>query len=258
MAVVSTAADASFRNWLDALEQRHLAELTFAEVRSGLQSLSRWYVQRREADFRVRAGAALGGRGKRAAFALFYGPLHFLVVRAIVRESGLRRDGLTRILDLGCGTGAASAAWALEHDEPRPRLSGIDLNPWAVTETRWTWRSFGLGGSARRAELASARLPGRGAGILAAFVINELGQRERDALLPRLVDHARSGARVLVVEPIARRMVPWWESWSAAFACAGGRSDLWRFPARLPQRLRLLDRAAGLDHDELTARSLIL
>jgi hypothetical protein len=31
--------------------------------------------------------------------------------------------------------------------------------------------------------------------------------------------------------------------------------DEWRFPAGLPPRLALLDRAAGLDHRELTARS---
>ena len=42
------------------------------------------------------------------------------------------------------------------------------------------------------------------------------------------------------------------------FVEAGGRADRWRFTAELPERLRLLDRAAGLDHRELTARSLYL
>ena len=66
------------------------------------------------------------------------------------------------------------------------------------------------------------------------------------------------GARVLVVEPIASRPVPWWTAWADAFVQAGGRADLWRFPSSLPPLLALLDKAAGLDHRVLTARSLWL
>ena len=68
--------------WLAALEARHLRDLTFAEVRRALQALSATYVQQRG---RLPGGAALEGAGKRAAFALFYGPLHFLAVREVVR-----------------------------------------------------------------------------------------------------------------------------------------------------------------------------
>ena len=63
---------------------------------------------------------------------------------------------------------------------------------------------------------------------------------------------------MLVVEPIARRPVPFWTAWADAFCTAGGRDDTWRFPAGLPERMQLLDKAAGLDHRELTARSLWL
>jgi hypothetical protein len=48
------------------------------------------------------------------------------------------------------------------------------------------------------------------------------------------------------------------EGWRAAFEAEGGRSDAWRFPAELPETLARLDHAAGLDHRELTARSLWL
>jgi len=41
-------------------------------------------------------------------------------------------------------------------------------------------------------------------------------------------------------------------------APGGAREDEWRFAAELPERMRLLDRAAGLDHAVLTARSLWL
>jgi hypothetical protein len=61
-----------------------------------------------------------------------------------------------------------------------------------------------------------------------------------------------------VVEPLARGVSPWWDEWAAAFLARGGRADEWRFPAALPPTLKLLDRAAGLDHAQLTARSLFL
>jgi hypothetical protein len=53
-------------------------------------------------------------------------------------------------------------------------------------------------------------------------------------------------------------VTPWWDGWGKQVLKAGGRVDEWRFPAALPPRLALLDRAAGLDHRELTARSTFL
>ena len=69
-----------FDEWLRQAEERHLADLTFSQVSSGLRALSSTYVERRH---RLGEGAALDGAGKRAAFALFYAPLHFLLVRSI-------------------------------------------------------------------------------------------------------------------------------------------------------------------------------
>jgi len=257
MAAVQPAADDPFPSWFDSLEQRHLADLDFAEVRRALQALTRWYVEKRETRRSARPGAVLDGRGKRAAFALFYGPIHFLVVRHIVTELGAASSPRSRILDLGCGTGAASAAWALQFDRP-PALSGVDTNAWAVSEAHWTWRRFGLAGKATKGDVSRARLPGRSSGILAAYVVNELNVEPREAVLERLLEAAKGGAEVLIIEPIARRIVPWWDGWAGTFEQRGGRADTWRFRPALPQRLRLLDRAAGLDHDELTARSLYI
>ena len=67
---------------------------------------------------------------------------------------------------------------------------------------------------------------------------------------------AERGAPVLSVEPIAKKLSPWWEEWADSFTAAGGRSDEWRFPVDLPERLALMDKAAGLNHRELTGRSL--
>jgi hypothetical protein len=257
MAAVRAAADDPFPSWFESLQRRHLADLEFAEVRRALQALTRWYVERRATRQGKRPGAALDGRGKRAAFALFYGPLHYLIVREIVRQLDAAATQVSGIWDLGCGTGAGGAAWALEFDRA-PGLRGLDTNAWVLTEARRTWRELGLTGTTAKGDIGTARLPGPSHGILAAYAINELAPHARDAVLERLLEAADRGARVLVVEPIARRISPWWDGWVRAFEARGGRADTWRFRIDLPPQLRLLDRAAGLDHGELTGRSLYL
>ena len=244
--------DAPFDRWLDDLEKRHLAELSFPEVRKGLQAVSSLYVERRG---RIGSGAVFEGKGKRAAFALFYGPLHYLVVGRIVAALGSAGPGLSRVVDLGCGTGAAGAAWALAAGA---EVAGVERSGWAASEARRTYAALSLRGRAAAGDLLRERFPGRGAGVLLGWVVIELDPESRAALLPRLLEAALRGARVLVVEPIAARPVPWWTDWAKAFAAEGGRCDLWRFPAQLPPLLARLDRAAGLDHRTLSARSLYL
>ena len=237
-----------------ALEARHRSELTFQEIRRALQALSSLYVERRE---RLSGGTALEGAGKRAAFALYYGALHFLLVREVARALGPALPAPRRVLDLGCGTGTAGAAWALGGERPAT-VDGIDTNGWAVTEARWTLRQLGLSGTVTRGDAAAATLPGGRAGVLAAFTVNELPDGPRERLRSRLIDAAAAGSPVLIVEPISRRVSPWWPEWSKAFAAAGGREDDWRFHPALPPTLALLGKAAGLDAREVTGRSLAL
>jgi hypothetical protein len=241
--------------WLQALEARYLADLTFAEIARALRALSSTYVERRQ---RLAEGAVFDGAGKRAAFALFYAPIHFLIVQQVVSEIDPEGRGSTATLvDLGCGTGAAGAAWAGMRED-RPAVLGIDRHPWPLAEAARAYRLFGLKGVTRRANLADARLPGGPSDFLAAFTLNELPGPARDRLLDQLMARARRGDRLLVIEPLARSVSPWWDAWRDKIVAAGGRSDEWRFRAELPALVRKLDRAAGLDHRELTARSLWL
>ena len=234
-----------------------------------LRALSATYVERRD---RLREGAALSGAGKRAAFAVFYGPLHYLLVREIVREIGGPESaapqphgaptlsGPATLIDLGCGTGAAGAAWA-ESCSPRPKVIGLDMHPWTLTEAAQTYREFGLQARTVRGDAATYAWPREKSTrlmILAAFVVNELDDGSRDALLPRFLQRAGAGDRVLVVEPLARSVARWWPAWEQAFRSAGGRADEWRFRAELPALVAKLDRAAGLNHRELTGRSLYI
>jgi hypothetical protein len=241
--------DASFDAWIADLEARHLADLEFREVSRALRALSSTYVERRD---RLAAGAALGSAGKRAAFALFYAPIHYLLVGQIVGALDAARLRRGTLIDLGCGNGAASAAWARHGGAPAEILA-IDVNSWALSEAGATYRHFGLRARTRRGDLTRVPWPGDAA-VLAAFAVNELPGDRRDLLLARLLERSAAGSPVLVVEPIAG--VRWWAAWRAGFERVGGRADEWRFRIPLPPIVARLDRAAGLDHGRLTARSL--
>src|SRR3989442_4014009 len=164
-----------FARWFKALEKRHLKNLKFSEVRRAVQALSSLYVSHRE---RLDRSSALDGAGKRAAFAMFFGPLHFLLVREIVRALDARVPQETAILDLGCGTGVAGAAWALEMSAP-PKVTGIDRNAWALEECKWTYRQLGVQGVTKSADLDTVRIPHDSA-VIVAFTINELNAAARD------------------------------------------------------------------------------
>ena len=219
-----------------------------------LRALSSTYVERRE---RLTQGAALSGAGKRAAFALFYGPLHYLLVRSIVRALPDATIGSRTLVDLGCGTGAAGAAWAHACSR-RPQVVGIDRHRWVLGEAAPTYRAFGLTAQTRQDNVERAWLPKPPVLVLAAFTLNELQDAPRDALLQRFVERASSGDRVLVVEPRAGSVAPWWNKWRDIVLKAGGEEGEWRIHAELPAIVAKLDRAAGLDHRELTGRSLWL
>jgi len=226
-------------------------------VSRALRALSSTYVERRS---RLGEGGALSGAGKRAAFALFYGPLHYLLVRAIVNALPSATAPAATLVDLGCGTGASSAAWAracVSGPGP-PRVIGIDRHPWALGEAAWTYRVFELEARTRRDDAAAAALPKSPTLILAAFAMNELPDVSRDALLDRLVARAAGGDRVLVVEPLAGFVARWWGRWRNVVVAAGGRDDEWRVRVELPPIVAKLDRAAGLNHREITGRSLWL
>jgi hypothetical protein len=139
--------------------------------------------------------------------------------------------------------------------EPTPRIIGVERNPWAAQEARWTYAAFGISATVQMTDANSLKLPESSA-VLAAFTLNELSSEARDRWHRQLLLAAEHGAPSLIVEPIARRLSHWWERWTRDWEQAGGRQDEWRFPVALPERLALMDKAAGLDHRELTGRSL--
>ena len=252
--------DETFGSWLEALERRHLADLTRQEFTRAVRALSVRYVQRRS---QLPDRSPIDSAGKRAAFALFYAPLHFLTAQAALAHAGVRTD-LTTLVDLGCGTGVCSAAWASLHQAP-PSLIGVDTHPWALGEARWNWRTLNLGGQATRGDLvAGARAllrrtdsAVRTTGIIAGWSINELAKADRAQLLTIVDQLLERGVTLVILEPLAREVSPWWDDWVARLAAHGVSAGDVKTDIELPSRLSDFSEAAGFRKKELGARVLV-
>ena len=245
-------------NWLPLVIERHTRALSKPEFLKAVRALSARYVERRS-DLARRSPT--DSAGKRAAFAGFFAPLHFLTVRAIVSALGTGTPDLGTIVDLGCGTGPASAAWA-GACETAPEVLGIDRQDWVLDEASWNWRVLGLKGRTRRGDLVreASRLArsasgSTGRGVVLAWSVNELADAARGELLPALLAVA-ARSPVLIVEPLSRAAAPWWDEWSRAWRQAGGRADEWKFDIDLPAALADLSGAAGFRREWLGARAL--
>ncbi|HSJ41512.1 MAG TPA: class I SAM-dependent methyltransferase [Xanthobacteraceae bacterium] len=248
--------DSQFPAFIDALEQRHLADLRFSEVTRALRALSSTYVERRQTA--LAANKALDGAGKRAAFALYYGPLHYLLIDHIVRALGPSFEPGV-IVDVGCGSGVGGAAIAAA-TRPPARILAVDTHPWPLDEARFTFKSLGLNADVRRGHAAKLPFPPDTSVVVAAFVVNELNAADRQILLDRLIrlrtDAAARRRHVLIVEPISERISPWWTDWANLFVANGGRADTWKVPIDAPPIVTRLAKASGLRPALLTARSL--
>src|SRR4029434_6009827 len=141
------------------------------ELTRALRALSSAYVERRHT---VARGGPLDSAGKRAAFALFYAPLHFLTATYVIHALD---EALTpapaSVLDIGCGTGAAGAACGASCGR-LPSVTGIDRHPWAVDEARWTYRMLELKGSARQGDVGRVPRLNREGAVIAPYGLKEL------------------------------------------------------------------------------------
>jgi len=220
--------------WLAAAERRYLADLRVQEITRALRALSSAYVERRERGSGQRVRGALDTAGKRAAFALYYAPLHFIAVAEAVRS--------LRAVD----------------SESTPTIIGIDRHPWAVAETRWTYSQFGLPGRAKQGDVE--RLPASRSreSVVAAYTLNELPDGPRGRVELQLFDRARRGGRVLIVEPLARAVAPWWDDMATRLVALGGRADEWKLTIDVPPIVSQLGAAAGLNYRELRFQTMFL
>ncbi|MBL8137018.1 MAG: methyltransferase [Acidobacteria bacterium] len=257
-----TPTPPGFERWIADAEARHLRDMTPTEVGRALRALSSTYVERRA---RLAGRGAFDTAGKRAAYALYYAPRRYQTLTHILGALGAA-TGPLGIVDVGCGTGAAGAAWAV-HAGAGATLSACDSHPWAVEETRATLQAFGLKGDVRRGAIGGGRglrpwadnnSGAQARAVMLSYMVNELGDDDRADLLPALLAAASRGARVLLVEPLSRKTSPWWSRWADAVVAAGGRADEWRVTLDLAPITARLGHAARLDAAGATARTLYL
>ena len=249
--------EAGFDRWVESNSERALEGLTFSEIRKGAQALSSLYLERR-GDGRV-AERSVEGRGKRAAFASYYAPLHFLATAGVLQSIGadfLR--GLARIHDLGCGTGAVGAAVAAFAPEP-VEVCAIDRSGWALGEARRSYQAFGVRARTRRGVLPRdlPRKSGPEDLFALGWFANELAAEQREALFVALLRHVESGARLLLLEPLAGGVSPWWSECVATFEPVGARVGREKWQIDRPSWIAQLDRASLLDHRSVGARYLV-
>lgn len=243
--------------WLIAAERRYTADLRVQEITRGLRALSSAYVERREHGRRQHVHGALDTAGKRAAFALYYAPLHFIAVTEVVHALNATTPRPESIIDLGCGTGAAGAAWALATGS-HATVFGIDRHPWAVSEARWTLAQLGLKGHVKQGDIDRLRPSRSNDYVIAAYTLNELPDDARRRVEDQLCERSQRGGRVLILEPLARGVVPWWSETAERMRAVGGRADEWKLTVDVPPVVALLGKAAGLNFRELRFQSIVL
>ena len=263
---LETGAASRTERYMEALLSRHLKDLKFSEVTQGLRALSNGYVEKREAGGLARA---LQGRGKRAAFGLYYGATHFLTTSTLVRNLGFGfpaplevsgkpkkpAEGRSTILDLGCGTGVCGAAWALG-SASSPLVIGVDRSSFALHEARWTFQTLGLRAETSRSITEALETARRPSGIVIGWTLNELDDLKRAFIAERILPWVRAGTRLIVIEPVSKRVAPWWDPWTAPFLATGGVVSEQRLRLDLPSKIALLGRSAGLTAESAVVRVL--
>ena len=96
-----------------------------------------------------------------------------------MRALGAASDPFPALLDLGCGTGVAGAAWASEMKPPLRGLPAWIGTPGPLPKLDGRTGPFGLDGSAKSTGPEYVQASGRTA-IVAAFILNELPEEARE------------------------------------------------------------------------------
>ena len=102
---------------------------------------------------------------------------------------------------------------------------------------------------------ARPRIPAGGI-IVAGWSLNELEAPDRIGVLERLYPHLQKGAGLLVLEPLSRRVSPWWSAVVGELERVGGREAELTGPLPSVEWIQRLDQATGLDHRRAKCRGL--
>jgi SAM-dependent methyltransferase len=239
---------------VDAAHARWARGLEFRELRRGAQAVSDVYVHKRKSG--AIAQRAADGRGKRAAFIVYYGGLHLLLVQHWMEQRPA--PIVERVLDHGCGpgvVGAAAARWC-----GGARLTASDRVGRHLEVASWTGRHFGLKVQTRKQNLPGAiGIPSVPSLLIFGWVLNELSDPERQSSIERMARAIRAGSGALVFAPLSLRASPWWPDLARSLRrvrADGLIEEEYRFQPDRPRLIADLDRATRLNHQSLGARVL--
>lgn len=240
--------------WVDAAHKKWARDLTFQELRRGVQAVSNLYVHKRGKGELSRKAA--DGRGKKAAFAVYFGGLHLVLVQAWTASQ--RAVEGVEVEDLGCGpgvVGAAVARWV-----GAPRVASSDIRGDHLQVAAWTARRLGLRSRTRKAGLPGAISSTCRRPTLWCFgwVLNELSDSQRAATTSALKARIERGDGAVLFAPLSTRASPWWSKEVRQLRAVSPAllEEEFRCRPKLPDLLKDLDRATRLNHQELGARVL--
>jgi SAM-dependent methyltransferase len=163
----------------------------------------------------------LDDRLTRAGYAAYFAPANAeKVVRALrelaAADPGLLRRPILRVLDLGCGTGAAGLGLAAAAPAaPRVVYEGIDVSRPALDDARWFLAEAAPGWEVRLREvdLAAGTPPGDKADLVFLVdALNEAALPQADPtgagakLLRRALDRTAPDGHLVVIEPALRTL----------------------------------------------------
>lgn len=160
-------------------------------------------------------------------------------------NGALAPPGINEIVDLGCGTGAASAAWAAQFEKPlkSPRATATagpsrrPVGPVTFSASVAT---------VRRADLGEFRTRGRHSAVLAAWAQPMSKKKPAGRSCSGACCRPRSGARRSSSWSRSPSVsIPGSTSGSKLSEAAGGNAREWRLRLDLPPLLAELDRAAA-------------
>ena len=93
--------------------------------------------------------------------------------------------------------------------------------------------------------------------VIAAYTLNELSDDASARIEDQVCERAQRGGRALILEPLARGVVPWWPKTAERMTAIGARADEWKLAIEAPPIVRLLGTAAGLNYRELRFRTIL-
>ena len=93
-------------------------------------------------------------------------------------------------------------------------------------------------------------------GIVIGWTLNELDDAKRALVAERLAHWVAKGSRLLVIEPVSKRVTPWWDEWVQKLPSAHCSVFEKRLRLDLPPKIALLARSAGLGAEGTVVRVL--